>query len=249
MTQDTIRKMNELKLYGMAHAFSNQLETAAASHLSFEERIGMLIDHEATFRDDRRLRRLLTSAKLREAACMEDIDYQARRGLDRATIASLGLCNWIKTGINLTITGQTGLGKTWLACALGNQACRHGLTVKFERISMLLEDLIVARADQTYRKRLSGLARPDLLILDDLGTKALTAEGRSDLLEVVECRAGLKATVVTSQLPIKNWHEYLSGGNPTVADAIMDRLIGNAQRIELSGESLRGGRRSQAQAG
>ena len=135
MTQETVRKMNALKLYGMAHAFTSQLETPTASHLSFEERLGLLIDHEVSFRDDRRLRRLLANAKLREPACMEDIDYQSRRGLDRGNMASLGLCNWIKAGVNLAITGKTGVGKTWIACALGNQACRHGMTVKFERMN------------------------------------------------------------------------------------------------------------------
>jgi len=241
MTQETVRKMNALKLYGMAHAFTSQLETPTASHLSFEERLGLLIDHEVSFRDDRRLRRLLANAKLREPACMEDIDYQSRRGLDRGNMASLGLCNWIKAGVNLAITGKTGVGKTWIACALGNQACRHGMTVKFERIPMLLEDLVVARADHTYRKRLNGLAKLDLLILDDLGLTPLSTEGRADLLEIAEARSGVKATIVTSQLPVKKWHEYLSGGNPTVADAIMDRLLGKGQRIELAGESLRTG--------
>jgi DNA replication protein DnaC len=241
MTQETVRKMNALKLYGMAHAFTSQIEAPSTSHLSFEERLGLLIDHEVSFRDDRRLQRLLSSAKLREPACIEDIDYQARRGLDRSTMSSLALCNWIRAGVNLAITGKTGVGKTWIACALGNQACRHGMTVKFERIPMLLEDLVVARADHTYRKRLSALAKFDLLILDDLGLTPLSTEARSDLLEVAEARSGLKATIITSQLPVKKWHEYLSGGNPTVADAIMDRLLGKGQRIELTGESLRTG--------
>jgi len=241
MTQETIRKMNALKLHGMAHAFTSQIETPSAAHLSFEERVGLLIDHEMSFRDDRRLRRLLASAKLREPACMEDIDYQARRGLERSTMASLGLCNWIKAGVNLAITGKTGVGKTWIACALGNQACRHGMTVKFERIPMLLEDLVVARADHSYRKRLNAIAKVDLLILDDLGITPLSTEGRSDLLEVAEARSGVKSTIVTSQLPVKKWHDYLAGGNPTIADAIMDRLLGKGQRIELTGESLRTG--------
>ena len=239
MTHDTLRKMNELKLFGMAHAFTQQIESASATHLSFEERVGLLVDHEVAFRDDRRLRRLLTNAKLRESACLEDVDYETRRGLDRSAMASLALCNWIRRGMNVVVTGATGVGKTWIACALGNQACRLGLTVKFERVPMLLEDLAIAHADGTFRKRIVALGKIDLLILDDLGINILTAERRADLLEVIEARSGRKATLVTSQLPVKRWHDYLGDGNPTVADAIMDRLISGAHRIELMGESMR----------
>jgi DNA replication protein DnaC len=239
MTQDTLRKMNELKLFGMAHAFTQQIESASATHLSFEERVGLLVDHEVAFRDDRRLHRLLTNAKLRESACLEDVDYETRRGLDRSAMASLALCNWIRRGMNVVVTGATGVGKTWIACALGNQACRLGLTVKFERVPMLLEDLAIAHADGTFRKRIVALGKIDLLILDDLGINILTAERRADLLEVIEARSGMKATLVTSQLPVKLWHDYLGDGNPTVADAIMDRLISGAHRIELMGESMR----------
>ena len=239
MTNDTVRKMNELKLFGMAHAFTAQVESANATHLSFEERIGLIIDHEVTYRDDKRLRRLLAGAKLREQACVEDIDYETRRGLDRAVIASLSLCNWVRHGANVIVTGPTGLGKTWIACALGNQACRHGLTVKFERVPTLLEDLDVAHADRTFRKKLTALGKLDLLILDDLGINTLTPDRRSDLLEVIECRSGNRATIVTSQLPVKRWHDYLSDGNPTVADAILDRIVSGAHRIELVGESMR----------
>ncbi len=246
MTNDTLRKMNELKLIGMAHAFTQQVESASASHLSFEERIGLLIDHEVTYRDDRRLQRLLAAAKLREPACMEDIEYESRRGLDRASMASLALCNWVRGGVNVIVTGATGLGKTWIACALGNQACRHGLSVKFERVPMLLEDLALAHADRTFRKRITGLAKLDLLILDDLGINTLTADRRSDLLEVIECRSGTRATIVTSQLPVKRWHDYLADNNPTVADAIMDRLVSDSHRIELVGESMRPKRKARA---
>ncbi|MFC7462613.1 IS21-like element helper ATPase IstB [Hydrogenophaga defluvii] len=246
MTNDTIRKLNELKLFGMAHAFSQQIESAVTGHLSFEERVGLMVDHEVTYRDDKRLRRLLTNAKLREPACMEDIDYGAKRGLERSVMASLALCNWIRHGVNVILTGATGLGKTWIACALGNQACRYGMTVKFERVPLLLEELAIAHSDGTFRKRITAIGKLDLLILDDLGINTLTAERRADLLEVVESRSGTRATVVTSQLPVKRWHDYLADGNPTVADAIMDRVVSDAHRIDLVGESLRPKRRRSA---
>lgn len=246
MTNDTIRKLNELKLFGMAHAFDEQLSSPSMSHLSFEERLGLVVDQELTFRDNRRLQRLLKAAKLREsAACMEDIEYRADRGLDRSEMASLGLCTWIKRGMNLIITGATGNGKTWLACALGNQACRHGLSVSFQRISLLLEELAISHADGTFRKRLDRLAKVDLLILDDFGINTLNAVGRSDLLEVIEQRTGSRATLVTSQLPVDRWHDYLGSSNPTVADAILDRLVTGAERIVIKGTtSMRANRKS-----
>jgi len=239
MTQDTISKLNQMKLFGMASGFENQMSSASAMHLSFEERFGLLVDQEMTYRDNRRLMSLLRNARLRENACIEDIDYQAGRGLDRSEIASLALCNWIGHGINLIITGHTGSGKTWLGCALGNQACRLGMTVMFQRLTLLLEDLAVSHGDGSFRKRLAQLAKVDLLILDDFGMAALNAVGRNDLLEVIEQRCGNRSTLITSQLPVNRWHEYLSGGNSTVADAILDRIVSGSSRIELKGESMR----------
>lgn len=239
MTQDTLRKLNEMKLFGMARGFEAQMASAAAGHLGFEERFGLLVDQETTHRDNRRLQRLLQSAKLRENACMEDIDYRPGRGLDRSEIASLALCNWIRNGLNLIVTGPTGGGKTWFACALGNQACRQGLSVLFARLPLLLEDLAVSHGDGSFRKRLAQLAKIDLLILDDFGMATLNAHGRNDLLEVIEQRCGARSTLITSQLPVDRWHDYLSGGNPTVADAILDRLVSGSHRIELKGESMR----------
>ncbi|MGB8517265.1 MAG: IS21-like element helper ATPase IstB [Gallionella sp.] len=239
MTNDTIRKLNEMKLFGMVKGLEEQVASANVMQLSFEERIGLLVDQEATYRDNRRLTSLLRNAKLRETACVEDIDYRAGRGLDRSEIASLSLCDWINNGINLIITGPTGGGKTWLGCALGNRACRQGLTVSFQRLPLLLEDLSVSHGDGSFRKRLAQLAKVDLLILDDFGMATLNAVGRNDLLEVIEQRCGNRSTLLTSQLPVNRWHDYLSGGNPTVADAILDRLVSGSNRIELKGDSMR----------
>jgi DNA replication protein DnaC len=239
MAQDTISKLNQMKLFGMVKGFESQMSSASAMHLSFEERFGLLVDQETTYRDNRRLMSLLRNAKLRETACVEDIDYRAGRGLERSEIASLALCNWIEHGNNLIITGPTGSGKTWLGCALGNQACRQGLTVMFQRLPLLLEDLAVSHGDGSFRKRLTQLAKVDLLILDDFGMATLNAVGRNDLLEVIEQRSGSRSTLLTSQLPVNRWHDYLSGGNPTVADAILDRLVSGSNRIELKGESMR----------
>lgn len=239
MTQATLRKLNEMKLFGMVQGFEDQLASAASRTLSFEERFGLLVDQESTYRENRRLQRLLKLAKLREAACVEDIDFRPGRGLDRAEIASLALGHWIKQGINLIVTGPTGGGKTWLACALGNQACRQGVSVSFQRLPLLLEDLAVSQGDGSFRKRLAQLAKVELLILDDFGMAALNAVGRNDMLEVIESRSGARSTLITSQLPVDRWHDYLSGGNPTVADAILDRLVSGSQRLELKGESMR----------
>lgn len=239
LTQDTLRKLNEMKLFGMAKGFENQLAGTTAGPLSFEERFGLLVDQEITWRENRRLQRLLQLAKLRENACVEDIDFRPGRGLERAEVASLALGNWIRHGQNLILTGPTGGGKTWLACALGNQACRQGLSVSFLRLPLLLEDLAVSHGDGSFRKRLMQLAKVELLILDDFGMAALNAIGRNDLLEVIECRSGNRSTLITSQLPVDRWHDYLAGGNPTVADAILDRLVSGAHRIELKGESMR----------
>jgi DNA replication protein DnaC len=238
MTHSTISKLNAMKLFGMAQGFENQLSNSAAVTLSFEERFGLLVDQEHTYRDNRRLKRLLNAAKLRESACMEDIDFSPERGLDRSILASLALGSWIRSGLNLITTGPTGSGKTWLGCALGNQACRMGMSVTFHRLPLLLEDLAVSHGDGSFRKRLAQIAKVDLLILDDFGLGALNAVGRNDLLEVIESRSGTRSTLITSQLPVDRWHDYL-GGNPTVADAILDRLASGSQRLALKGESMR----------
>ncbi len=239
MTQATLNKLNEMKLFGMVKGFENQLSNSTSVALSFEERFGLLVDQEHTYRDNRRLKRLLTTAKLRESACVEDIDFSLGRGLDKSIIASLALGNWIHSGINLITTGPAGSGKTWLACALGNQACRMGISVAFHRLPLLLEDFSVSHGDGSFRKRLAQIAKVDLLILDDFGLGSINAIGRNDMLEVIESRSGAKSTLITSQLPVDRWHDFLSGGNPTVADAILDRLVSGSQRLELKGESMR----------
>lgn len=233
----TLDKLRTLKLSGMADALTQQLEQPSTHELSFNERFALLVDREATHRDNRRLTRLLQLAHLRQSACVEDIDYKHRRGLDRSQMAALATCDWIRSHHNLHITGSTGCGKSWLACALGNQACRQGLSVRYERTSRLLDGLRIARGDGSFGKKLIGLAKADLLILDDFGLKPLAPHERHDLLEVIEDRQGNRSTLITSQLPIANWHEYLN--DPTVADALLDRLLSQAHRLELEGESMR----------
>jgi DNA replication protein DnaC len=234
MTQETIRKLNEMKLFGMADAFQDQISSTSALHLSFEERFAILVDQELTNRDNRRLQRLLKAAKFKMNACIEDIDYNSQdRKLDRSEIATLALCDWITRGLNLIITGRTGSGKTWIACALGNQACRKGYSVLFKRLPLLLEELGISHGDGTYLKRLNQLASVDLLILDDFGISPLKAVTRNDLLELIEQRNGNKSTIMTSQMPVAKWHDYLSGGNPTVADAILDRIVSGSFRIAI----------------
>jgi len=239
MIEHTIRKLNEMKLYGMASCLENQLSDPTTLSLSFEERVGLLVDHESTSRDNRKLQRLLKAAKFRISACVEDIDYRKERGLKQSEIASLSSCVWIQRKLNLIITGPTGTGKTWLACALGNKACRHGLSVRFVKVGDLLRDMNIARQDGSYKRLIARLVKYDLLILDDFGTHTIDSLGRSDLLEIIDGRTERGSVLVTSQLPVSKWHDYLSGGNSTVADAILDRLTGGSARIEISGGSYR----------
>ena len=239
LVQQTIEKLREIRLPGMAKGFEDQLSSAAAMSLGFEERFGLLVDQEITFRENQRLVRLLKAAKLKSSACLEDVDYRQDRGLDKSQMASLSGCQWIATGLNLILTGPTGSGKTWLACAFGNQACRFGKSVLFQRLPLLLEELQISHGDGSFRKRLSQLAKLDLLILDDFGMAALSAQGRADLLEVIDARVEGRSTIVTSQIPVENWHDYLGAGNPTVADAILDRVVSGALRVPLRGESMR----------
>ena len=233
----TLDKLHALKLTGMAAALEDQSATLDITDLSFEERLGLLVDREMTERDNRRMSSRLRRAKLRHAAILEDIDYRNSRGLDKGLVQSLASCQWVKEHLNVLITGPTGVGKTWLACALAHKACREGYTAQYVRLTRLLRELTIAKGDGQYSKLLTSLAKVDVLILDDWGLMKLSAENRRDLLEVLEDRHGRRSTIATSQLPIEEWHGVI--GDATLADAILDRLVHNAYKINLRGESMR----------
>ncbi len=237
INEETIRQLTEMRLYAFVNSFREYLESTQTDELTFEERLSFMVDREWTDRQERRLNRRLKSAKLREEACVEDINYKHPRGLDKSVMQRLIACKWVKNNENVIFTGKTGVGKTWLACALSNKACRMGYTIKYERIPRLLGELYVAHADGTYPKTMSKLAKTDILILDDFGLAPLTDTERRDLLEVIEDRQNRKSTIITSQLDVKHWHEII--GEPTVADAILDRLVSNSHKIKLTGKSLR----------
>ncbi|MEN8174007.1 MAG: IS21-like element helper ATPase IstB [Chloroflexota bacterium] len=237
LTQHTLQKLHTLKLTGMLDAFEQQQSQPDTHDLSFEERLGLLVDREMLYRENKRLERLLRGAKLRVNACIEDINYRHPRGLDRSRMASLASCDWISRQLNLCLTGATGTGKTWLACAFGNQACRQGLSVRYLRVPRLFEMLRIAHGDGSYPRLMNQLAKTDLMILDDWGLQKLSAPQRNDLMEIIEDRYGLRSTLIASQLPIDHWHDYV--GDATLADAILDRLLHNAQRLLLDGESMR----------
>jgi DNA replication protein DnaC len=233
----TLERLHELRLRGMAEALEEQLNHSGTTEIGFEDRLGMLVERELTWRDNRRLQRLLQEARLREDASIEDVNFRAARGLDRSVLMRLGSCEWIRQNQVVLIVGPTGVGKTYLACALGQVACRRGLSTRYFRMGRLLGELALARADGSYAKLLAKLAKTELLILDDWGLAPLADAERRDLLEVLEDRYGRRATLVTSQLPIEHWHEYLA--SPTLADAILDRLVHGAHKLILKGGSMR----------
>ena len=237
MIQQTIEKLRNLRLSGMADALARQLETGNSSELTFEERLSLLVDQEWTLQLERRTNRRIKQAQLRADAAFEDIDLKTPRGFDREKILELGHCRWIQAGRNLILTGPTGIGKTWIACALGNKACRLGMTAHYVRVPRLLEILKIARGDGTYLKTLEKLMKYDLLILDDWGLSRYRGEMQNALLEVLDDRVGRRSVLVTTQLPVKKWHDLFD--EPTVADAILDRLLGPSIQIKMKGDSLR----------
>ncbi len=232
-----LEQLLELKLAGMHRALTEQLRAHDFGPLSFEERLGLLVDREMTERLDRRLQTRLRLARLRQQACVEDIDYRHRRGLDKRLMQQLAGGEYLHSKLNILITGPAGVGKTWLACALAHKACRDGHPVRYLRLPRLMQELPIARADGRYAKLLRDYAKADLIVLDDWGLVPMNDETRRDILEILDDRHNRRSTVVTSQLPIEKWHDYI--GEPTLADAILDRLVHNAYRLTLSGESMR----------
>lgn len=237
LIQQTVERLHELRLRGMAAALQEQLTSSAVQELDFEDRLTLLVERELTCRDDRRLQRRLQEARLRLDAAVEDVNFRAARGLDRSVLMRLATAEWVKAHQVVLIVGPTGVGKTYVACALGQAACRRGLSVRYFRMGRLLGDLALARADGSYAKLLGKLARTDLLVLDDWGLAPLADTERRDLLEILEDRYGRRATLVTSQVPLDHWHDYI--GSPTLADAILDRLVHGAHKLILKGGSMR----------
>jgi len=237
LNEQTFDKLYALKLDGMAEALKDQLGKAAMDGLSFEERFALVVDAQHLWKENKRMRRLLKNAKLKLAASMEDIDYRSARGLDKSVMLSLASCDWVRNHRNVIIIGPTGIGKTYLSCALAQRACRVGMSAFYTRSPKLYYALAMARADGSYARMLAKLAKTAVLVIDDLGMAQMTESERNDLLEVIEDRHGSASTVITSQLPVEHWHEVI--GDPTTADAILDRLVHNAHKITLKGESMR----------
>lgn len=238
MNEHTLNQLRTLRLDGMVHALEEQATSTAATALGFDERLGLLVQREVAWRDDRRVQRLLKAARLKVGtACVEDINWRPSRALDRSLVAALAGGDWIRNAQNVLITGATGCGKTWLGCALAHQAARSGFSVLYTRAGRLFDELHVAHGDGSFARRLSQLAKLDLLVIDDFAISPMGAPERCDLLEVLDDRVGSRSTLITSQLPVKAWHTYLD--DPTLADAILDRIVHSSHKIDLKGGSLR----------
>lgn len=237
LKQPTIDKLYELRLFGMAKALEEQDASPKYERLDFLDRLALLVDRESAERDTNRLRLRLKQAKLRLTATVEDVDFRHPRGLDKSLVLALAGCRWIREHHNVIITGPTGVGKSYLACALAHKACREGFRALYLRAPRLFDDLALAKADGRYRRVLAAYARLDLFVIDDWGLASLTEEQRRDVLEILEDRHDLRSTLVGSQLPIEKWQKVI--GDPTLGDAILDRLAHNAHKLMLKGESLR----------
>jgi DNA replication protein DnaC len=237
LVHPVMEKLHSLRLHGMLIALEEQLKLPDIDRLGFEERLGLLVDREMTERLDRSFKVRLKKASLRQSACVEDIDFRHRRGLDRSLVMNLSECQWIKKHHNVLIVGPTGVGKTYLGCALAHKACLNGFSAQYVRLPRLLQDTALGKGDGRYAKILKALGKTDLLVIDDFGLKKLTRDQSDDLLEIIEDRHNLRSTLITSQLPVEHWHEIIA--DPTLADAILDRLVHTAHRITLDGESMR----------
>jgi len=237
LSHPTLETLYELGLHGCAKGFKDLEANPEAASLSHAEWLAVLLEHEATLRRQKRFEARASRAKLRQQATVEDVNYRASRGLDRTLFLKLATCQWIRDHRHLVITGKTGVGKSWLACALGHKACREDLSVLYQRAPRMFAALDLARGDGRYAKLLASLGRPDLLIIDDFGPEPLAAEHRRDLLEIVDDRYGRSSLLITSQVPVNRWHEVIA--DPTLGDAILDRIVHAAHRIDLDGDSLR----------
>ena len=244
LNEHTLNQLRGLRLDGMVRAIEEQATSTVATALGFDERLTMVVQREVAWRDDRRVARLLKAAKLKVGtACVEDINWRASRSLDRPLVTALASGDWLRRAQNLLITGATGCGKTWLGCALAHQAARSGFSVLYTRAARLFDELQVAHGDGTFARRLTQLAKLDLIVIDDFAISAIGAAERNDLLEVLDDRVGTRSTLITSQLPVKAWHTYLD--DPTLADAILDRIVHSSHKIELKGKSLRDDQKDQ----
>src|SRR3954467_2290494 len=237
LNQQTIEKLHAMKLHGIADAFRAQLETTEAAQLSFEERFALLVDQQWLWKENRALARRLRAAHLKEHGVVEDVDYQHPRGLDRKLVRTLSTSEWVRQHQHILLLGPTGIGKTWLACALAQKACRDGFTILHKRAAELFRELAVAHVDGSFGRLLAKLSRIDILVLDDFAMAPLKDSERRDFLELCDDRYQRRSMILTSQLPLAHWHEQI--GDPTLADSILDRLVHNAYRIELNGESMR----------